>query len=328
MKPRRRRARASAPAKAILFGEHFVVYGRPAILASIDRRVHVDARARKDDRITVRSNMGFSGSFSTDKLRAVKRERRFRSMVQPVLVAAGDAMRKFDASIGLDLAIRSEFPQAVGLGSSAATAIATIAAVGSLFGRLSRERICDLSLEAERIVHGNPSGADSAVCTYGGLMLFSRSEGAIPIRSRLEPEFVVVSSGIGRITGRLVSNVKNLREKDPELFSGLSGMSASLTAQALRAIKSSDYTGLGALMTLNHSLLQGLGVSRKILDRLVSITLNAGALGAKMTGAGGGGCIIALVTGKTKNKVLRRVSGYDAFLSRVDRRGVVVESAP
>lgn len=326
MKPRRRLARASAPAKVILFGEHFVVYGRPAILASIERRVHVDARARRDDRITVRSNMGFSGSFSTDKLRTVKRERRLRSMVQPVLAAAGDAMREFNASAGLDIAIRSEFPQGIGLGSSAATAIATIAAVGSLFGRLSRKRICDLSLEAERIVHSNPSGADSAVCTYGGLMLFSRGGGPRPIKSRLEPEFVVVSSGTNRVTGRLVTNVKNLREKDPELFSGLSSMSANLTAHALKAMRGSDYTGLGALMTLNHSLLQGLGVSRKMLDRLVSITLNAGALGAKMTGAGGGGCIIALVRANSSKKVLRKVSDYDAFLSRVDRRGVVVSA--
>ncbi len=327
MNPVKRRARASAPAKIILFGEHFVVYGRPAILASIDRRVRVSARVRKDDQITIRSNMGFSGSFSTDKLNAVKREKKFRSMLQAVLSAAGDAMKEFKASTGLDLSIRSEFPHSVGLGSSAATAIATIAAVGSLFGKLSRERICDLSLETERIVHSNPSGADSAVCTYGGLMLFTKSEGARPIHTLLEPEFVVVNSGIRRVTGKLVTNVRSLREKDPGLFSGLADMSESLTSQALRAIRDRDYTGLGALMTMNHSVLQGLGVSRRILDRLVQVTLSAGALGAKMTGAGGGGCVIVLVRDDSKKRVLRSVRGYDAFLSKIDRRGVVVEES-
>ncbi|MFQ5920988.1 MAG: mevalonate kinase [Nitrososphaerales archaeon] len=327
MNPARKRARASAPAKVILFGEHFVVYGMPAILASIDRRVHVDAATRKDEKIRVRSNMGFSGSFSRDEVEKVRKQRRFRSMVQPVLAAASDAMREFDAHAGLDIQIRAEVPYAMGLGSSAATSIATIAAVGTLFGKMGRERICDLSLEAERIVHSNPSGADSAICTYGGLMLFKRDDGARPIRSSLDLRLVVVSSGVRRVTGRLVSNVKNLRESDPELFSGLSGMSGNLTGRALKAIKSKDYAELGSLMTLNHSLLRRLGVSRRILDRLVSITLDAGALGAKMTGAGGGGCIIGLVTEGSKKKVLRRVSGgYDAFLSRVDRRGVVVES--
>ena len=325
MNPMKKRARASAPAKVILFGEHFVVYNKPAILASIDKRVYVDAIVRNDDKVTVKSNMGFAGAFSKDALEKMK-EKKFRSLVQPVLAAANDAMHEFDASIGLDISIRAEFPHAVGLGSSAALSIATIAAVSSFFGKLSKQRICDISLVTERIVHNNPSGADSAICTYGGLMLFDRSKGARPINSKIDLQLVVVDSGIKRITGKLVSSVKRLRESDAELFYGLSNMSSNLTAQALKAIRSKDYAELGALMTLNHSLLRRLGVSRNVLDRLVDIALKNGALGAKMTGAGGGGCIIALVTESSTNKVLREMKKYDAFVSRVEHRGVVVEN--
>jgi len=324
MNPVKKRARASAPGKVILFGEHFVVYDKPAILASIDKRVYVGVIARNDEKVTVKSNMGFSGKFSKYDLESAK-EKKFRSLVQPVLAAANDAMQEFDASIGLDISIRAEFPHAVGLGSSAALSIATIAAVSSFFGKLSKQRICDISLVTERIVHNNPSGADSAICTYGGLMLFDRVKGARPINSSIDLQLVVVDSGIKRVTGKLVSHVKQLRENDVELFYGLSNMSSNITAQALKAIKSKDYAELGALMTLNHSLLRRLGVSRNVLDKLVGIALNDGALGAKMTGAGGGGCIIALVTESAKNKVLREMKKYNAFLSRVEHRGVVVE---
>jgi len=117
--------------------------------------------------------------------------------------------------------------------------------------------------------------------------------------------------------------VKQLRESDAELFYGLSDMSSNITAQALKAIKSKDYAELGALMTLNHSLLRRLGVSRNVLDKLVDIALKNGALGAKLTGAGGGGCIIALVNESSKNKVLREMKKYDAFVSSVEHRGVV-----
>ena len=325
MNPMKKRARASAPAKVILFGEHFVVYNKPAILASIDKRVYVDAIVRNDDKVTVKSNMGFAGAFNKDDLEKMKKKK-FVSLVQPVLAAASDAMQEFDASIGLDLGIRTEFPYAVGLGSSAAISIATIAAVSSLFGKLSKQRICNMSLDAERIVHNNPSGADSAVCTFGGLMLFDRSEGARSINSNIDMQLIVVDSGIKRVTGKIVSSVKKLRESNAELFDGLSNMSSNITAQALKAIKSKDYVELGALMTLNHSLLRRLGVSRNVLDKLVDIALKNGALGAKMTGAGGGGCIIALVTASSKNKVLREMKKYDAFVSRVEHRGVVLEN--
>jgi mevalonate kinase len=320
----KRHVRASVPGKVILFGEHFVVYGRPAILASIDRRVYVYASVRKDHIVSISSNIGISGKFNTDDLREAK-QKPFRSMVQPVLAAAHDAMEEFDTSTGLDLRIKTEFPLAVGLGSSAAISIATIGAVGSLFGKLNKQRICDLSLGAERIVHNNPSGADSAICTYGGLMLFDRDGGAKPVKSRAVLHLVIVDSGVKRVTGKLVSNVKRLREEDPEFFEGLSSMSSNITSQALKAIRSNDYAELGALMTLNHSLLRRLGVSRSILDKLVEMALKSGALGAKLTGAGGGGCIIALVREDSRKKVLKEMRKYDAFASSVEHRGVVIE---
>lgn len=324
MKPIKARARASAPAKVILFGEHFVVYNKPAILASIDKRVYVDVKARKDDKIVIKSNMGFAGSFDLKRTKQLQ-GKRFKSEMQPILTAATDAMKVFDANIGLDISIRSEFPYGVGLGSSAACFVATIAAVGALFGKLSKKKICDISLNAEKLVHRNPSGADSAICTYGGLMLFNKKRGTKPISSKIALQLVVANSGKKRITGKLVSNVRQQREKDPDLFMGLASMSENITMQALKAIKGHGYGELGALMTLNHSLLRRLGVSRNVLDKLVGIMLNNEALGAKMTGAGGGGCVIALTDSHSVNKIMKTLRGYEAFVSSVEHRGVIVE---
>lgn len=318
-------AKASAPAKVILFGEHFVVYGKPAIIASIDKRVHVHVKVRKDEKVTIHSNMDFDGSFDLEKLSKIMKKP-FKSLTQPILLAATDAMKVFNAKIGLDIRIRTEFPYGVGLGSSAATAIATIAAVGALFGKLSKKEICDMSLNAERLVHNNPSGADSAICTYGGLMLFDRRKGVKPIRAKTDLELVVINSGIQRITGKLVSSVRQQRQKDPSLFMGLASMSENITKQALRAIKDKDYGEFGALMTLSHSLLRKLGVSRNVLDRLVERALQNDALGAKITGAGGGGCIIALTNKHSANRIIKAMRGYEAFVSNVEYDGVIVES--
>ena len=125
MSLRKNHTRASAPAKVILFGEHFVVYGKPAILASIDKRVYVDVKVGKDSRIVIKSNMGFSGSFDQSEQKQLERKK-FKSLLQPILKAANDAMKAFAAHVGLDMQIRSEFPYGVGLGSSAACSVATI----------------------------------------------------------------------------------------------------------------------------------------------------------------------------------------------------------
>jgi mevalonate kinase len=315
-------SRSSAPGKVILFGEHFVVYNKPAILASIDRRVYVDVRIRSDDMILVGSDrdarlpVGKAGKKSHSLPKA---------MIQPIVTAAKDALHTFDGKVGLDIFVRSEIPFGAGLGSSAACSVATIAAVGALFGRFNRKQISEMSLNAEKLVHGNPSGADSAICTYGGVMLFNKDRGAKPIRSNIDVDLVVANSGIRRTTGKMVSLVKKKFEQQPEIFMGLVSMSESITLRALNAIRSKDYEELGALMTLDHSLLRRLGVSRNILDRLVRIALDNDALGAKLTGAGGGGCIIALTQKNSAERVWRAMRGYDAFMCNVEHEGVVVE---
>ncbi|NMJ87087.1 MAG: mevalonate kinase [Thaumarchaeota archaeon] len=314
----------SAPAKIILFGEHFVVYNKPAILASIDKRVHVDVSVRNDNKIVIKSNMGFGGSFD-EKKRKQLQTKSFKSLVQPILLAVTDTMEEFNASVGLDLNIRSEFPYGVGLGSSAACSVATIAAVGTLFGKLNRKKICNISLNAERLVHRNPSGADSAICSYGGLMLFNKNNNMKSINSDIDLELIVINSGIKRTTGKLVSNVKQKFERDTDMFMDLANTSENITIQALKAIKGEDYDELGALMTLNHSLLYKLGVSKNILDKLVEIALHNGALGAKITGGGGGGCIIVLTNKHFKNKIMKEMKGYETFVSKVERDGIIIK---
>lgn len=326
MKPRSMHASASAPAKVILFGEHFVVYNKPAILASIDKRVNVDVKVRDDQKFVIKSKIVKNGTFDVDARNKLL-DKPSKSTAQPIIQAASDALKEFNSDIGLDLYIRSEFPVGVGLGSSAACAVATIAAVGSLFGGLTKKKVCALSMNAERIVHSNPSGADSAVCTYGGLLLYRREEGIKPIHKQFVSEFIVVDSGIKRSTGKLVSSVGQKMKNDAGAFTSLANMSENITMQALTSIKAEDYAEIGSLMTLNHSILRQLGVSKRTLDKIVQVALDNGALGAKMTGAGGGGCVIILSKNGTDGNTMKKALGeYKTFLTRIEYAGVIVNS--
>ena len=324
MNPIKNHARAIAPAKVILFGEHFVVYGKPAILASIDKKVHVDVKIRKDDRIVIKSNIDFAGSFDQKEWRQIQ-TRPFKSLAQSILTAATDTMNEFNANVGLDISIRSEFQQGVGLGSSAACSVGTIGAVGALFGQLSKKKICDISLNAEKMVHGNPSGADSAICTYGGLMLYTKNKRVKPINSEIDLQLILLNSGIRRTTGKVVSRVEQKHERNNDLFMDLATKSEKITLCGLKALNDQDYKEIGLLMTLNHDLLSRLGVSRVVLDNLVQNALKNGALGAKITGAGGGGCIIVLASKHCKNKIMKLMKRYRGFVAKIEYDGLIVD---
>jgi mevalonate kinase len=181
------------------------------------------------------------------------------------------------------------------MGSSAAVAVATVAAVGRLFKLdLSREEISRLAYRAEEYVHGRPSGIDQTISTYGGVIMFRRSQGFEPIEVSTPIPLVIGDTGQKRSTGRLVAMVQGRREAFPEIMELLIQAGGRIALSAAEALRKGDLRGLGELMNLNHGLLSALGVSNDMLDRLVNAARGAGALGSKLTGAGGGGCMIAL----------------------------------
>ncbi len=301
---------ATAPGKAILFGEHSVVYRGPAIVIAIDRRAKITAKEREDERIRFDClDLGFEGYFEGEEYHPVAGEEWRGKRLQAMLVAARKTMEHLDKHSGLDLTVRSDIPIAAGLGSSAAICVATVAATGELLdGNMSQQEICDIAYEGEKMVHGTPSGVDNNISTYGGVLSYETGVGIERIDFQGGLPLVIGNSRRKRSTRRLVARVRALRERNPELVDGLIDSIGEISRKGLEAIKARDYPMVGDLMNINHGLLSALGVSISRLDILVHAARGAGAYGAKLTGAGGGGCMIAITGPEKLQEVSRAIS--------------------
>lgn len=290
------RVEATAPGKMILFGEHSVVYSGPAIVLAIDRRARVIAEARDDDKVFIDADdLGFSGYFEKDVYYPVRGKAWRGRNLAALNVAATKTMERVGRGTGVNLKVRSMIPIAVGLGSSAAICVATAAAVSRVYdGDLSKEQISNLALEGEKIIHGNPSGVDNNVATFGGIMRYERGAGFKHFKLRKPIPFVIGNTRKKRSTRMMVEGVARLRDRNPDLVDGLIASMGELAEMGLKALFDHDLQKLGDLMNINHGLLSAIGVCTYQLDNLVHTARRYGALGAKLTGAGGGGCIIAL----------------------------------
>jgi len=292
---------ASAPAKVILVGEHFVVENEPAIAVAVDVRAFVTASKRRDNLITLKSlNLGISDSITKDK-NAERKE------FKPLEVIVRKLEEEVGSWIGLDVVIDSKIPIAAGMGSSAAVAVASTLAISRVLGlELSRKEISRIAYEAEKIVHGKPSGIDNTISTYGGAIIYRKSEGFVPLECDFSGyKLVLADSGIPRSTGEMVIKVRKLKNKYPKVMDPLYHAAGRLTIEAAKALRDRDFTRLGELMNINHGLLSAVGVSNEKLEQLVYAARRAGVLGAKITGAGGGGYIVALTDENNASKVAK-----------------------
>ncbi|KYH40718.1 MAG: mevalonate kinase [Candidatus Bathyarchaeota archaeon B26-2] len=326
------RVTASAPAKVILFGEHFVVYGEPALVMAVERRVYVSTEPRTDCKIYIRADgIGASGYYSGEALRTFEAEmggREAQDRLQPIKVVIEHALRLSKKKVGLNVIVKSAIPVAAGLGSSAAVAVATAAAVGRVLGlELSREEVYQIAYEAEKVIHGTPSGIDPAISTYGGTLIYRRGEGVKPLTLEVEVPLVIGNTGLSRSTGDLVARVRRLKDRYPSIVEPILSVGGKIVAEAIMALKAGDLEALGNLMDINHGLLSAVGVSSGPLERLVYAARRAGALGAKLTGAGGGGCMVALTATGDLDKVARAIeeAGGETLTATRAKEGVRIE---
>jgi len=317
---------ASAPAKVILVGEHFVVENEPAIACAVELRAHVTVEDGYDDILLSSQNFGSSIKLSIKGDILDGREN--LKIFEPLLRIDRILRRMTDFKGGYKLEVNSSIPPASGMGSSAAVAVATVAAVSKIMGlELDLEEISKIAYEAEKIVHGTPSGIDNTIATYGGIIVFRKSEGFI----RLEADFskvmlIVADSGLPRNTGKMVRKVKNLKNKYPRVFEPLYHTAGRLAIEAAQAIRDGRFHDLGELMNVNHGLLSAIGVSNRKLEEMVYTAREAGALGAKITGAGGGGSIVVLTTKEDSlrvSKALKKISRR-VYVLNIAEKGVVV----
>ena len=308
----------SAPGKVILFGEHAVVYGKPSLAGAIDKRTHVNLEARDDDIISIESDAAPQRlSFSLDDLVSVEGFPYVRKAIEL-------AFERIGKKSGLDIKISSDFPPASGLGSSASVSIATILAVHEVLeSEIPYGTLAKLGHKVEFEVQGAASPTDTAIATFGGILFIEPGKDEHK-RIDVQLPLIVGCTGIERSTKVLVENVRVLRENSPEIVDSTIESIEKITRMAKEKIEKGE--DIGDLMNMNHGLLMALGVSNFKLDILVYAARDAGARGAKLTGAGGGGCIIAYAPDKgAQVKGAIENCGCSAFESAITSVGVRVE---
>jgi len=305
---------ASAPAKIILFGEHFVVHGTDAILAAIDKRVTVTSSFTDNKTIKVNSQLGTIEVPISSSYEEVKSE--FR----PFVYLANKIINSEQNVSGLEITIDSEIPIGVGLGSSSACCVAATASISELFNELSSEEILKMSIEAEKTIFPDTSGADCTVCTYGGMIEYPSVE---KIDNTFDLNLLIANSMIPHNTKNSVEKVNKFKENDEERFSQLCDLENGLVDEVITSMKNNDVTTLGLKMTENQKYLEEIQVSNEIINGMIS-SLKEISLGTKITGAGDGGCIIALVKDENLDKVPALLpKDKEYFSAKIDTRGVV-----
>jgi mevalonate kinase len=284
--------KGSGYGKVILFGEHFVVHGVPGIVSAIDSTT--DAEVKKTgEGIAVRDERKTAKGYGEEK-----RLQQLES-IERMLRAMG-----IDPKTPLSIWIGGTLPGFSGLGASAASSVAIARAIAEELGMtVPDERINQVAYEAEKAYAGNPSGIDNTAATYGGLMWFQKNMSGGPdtiekLRIRAPVEIVIGSTGKVANTKAMVEGVAERKRKNPQKYDPLFKRAEEIAIEGRKALEAGDLKKVGALMNENHRLLQGIEVSNRELDLLVDIARKEGAFGAKLTGGGGGGCMVALTPGK------------------------------
>ena len=310
---------ASAPGKIILFGEHFVVYGIKAVLCSIDKRITATSQFVDERVIRIRSSLGES-EMSIDSLDNLEKVQ--QKFMKPFFYVAQKTLEKNSTKYGIEIVLESEIPPGAGLGSSSAACVAVTASVNGLFCKLSKDEVVKIAIQAERTIFEQNSGADSSVSTFGGLVSYDLKNGFADIPSRNDLSFIISNSAQVHDTQNVVRQVRKFKEENEDLFNKLCREETVIVNNAIESLKENNLNKLGSLMLKNHDLLRQIGISTEKIDLLIKEAKKT-SYGAKITGAGGGGCTISLVDNSNSEDTLnnlRKIS--DCFVAKIDYNGL------
>ena len=309
---------AEAPAKVILLGEHWVVHGGLAIATAIGIYARARGRASAQGIIVRSRELGVSEDITSCK--------RFCNLRKAVEYISSRVSRQ---PWPAEIYIESDIPMGAGMGSSAAVAVAFSACYAALGGiKPDPELVSRAAYEAEKIVHGNPSGIDNTVSAIGGFVKYRRGEGAqsLNVSSLPGAKLLVIDTGIPRSTRAAVSLFTQRLHFLGSLGKGLLSLMEQIVEEAINALKRSDVERIGILLDVAHGLLNSMGVSHEVLEEVIHIARRSGAYGAKLTGAGMGGTAIALVPEKrltiVKNALQQR--GFRVYEASLGVNGVKV----
>jgi mevalonate kinase len=299
-------SKGSAPGKIILFGEHAVVYGQPALAVPVTQ-VQADVRIDKIYSPGIRINA--PNIQLSARLDALAPSHPIAATVTNTLSALGD-----DSLSGVSILIRSSIPVASGLGSGAAVSVAIIRALAKhLKKKLTDDEVSVLAFETEKLYHGTPSGIDNAVVTYAKPVYFVKGWPIETLQVRKPFTIMIGDTGIPASTKESVSDVRAQYNKEPEQLETLFAAIGSIASTARQLIENGMPESFGPLMDENHALLRSMNVSSPELDLLVKAARTTGALGAKMSGGGRGGNMIALVPPKKAEAIARSLKEAGAI---------------
>jgi mevalonate kinase len=267
---------ARAWGKVILAGEHATVYGHPAVAVGLDRGARARVRRIEGDRSVL--CIGTSEVQETD---------------------GNDLARAFSAvletappfALPIRVEVDTRLPAGSGLGSSAAIGVAVVRAIDP---RASEGDVLRRAMAWERVFHGNPSGLDALVAARGGCLYFERGKRVVALTVRREGFLCIGHSGSVASTRAMVDSVGALRKLSPDSVDVTLAAIGAISRSLARALRFGNLREVGRLMRANHGLLRHLGISTPAIDRMCELSRDTGALGAKVTGAGGGGCVVAL----------------------------------
>jgi len=327
--------KVSAPSKVILFGEHAVVYDKLGVAAAIDRRVRINVEKAK-------AGLEMAGEWKMSAEEMDIAHKKFLAAMQGKDIEALRGMN-FKEAFAVTAAVarakwggegfivtRERSDPVKGTGGSAASFAAIAAGIAKLAGKEpSREEISAVAYAGDCVAHGGmPSGIDNTVVSMGGYLSYRKSEGLKLFSTSFSAPIVVVNTKEAASTRQMVAGVMELKTKKPGLAEGTLRLMEETAAEGLKALKDGDMERIGKLMFVNHELLRTIGVSTAKLDRVVELAREMGALGAKLTGAGGGGCAIVLPADAKHADMLAemyRRAGFDAFTAQLGAQGVRLE---
>jgi mevalonate kinase len=311
---------ALAYGKVILVGEHAVVYGAPAIALGIGVAATATARLAEHSSLTLGARrwdltQSFADPAASTEVRA------FAALLESI---GGDR-----AAPGIEAEAQLYQPSGVGLGASAAIGVALARASSEALGTPADQRPAQEILSAaqawENVFHGTASGIDAAAAYYGGCLWFRRSSPAEPLRLRQPIQIAIAVAGPAVSTRLMVESVAAFRKSNPRRFERLIYSIHGLVEEARAALLLGRHRELGGLLDRNHRLASDLGVSTPGLDFACQLARDAGALGAKLTGGGGGGCVMALTEPESSARVLAawRERGLHCFEASVQSSTLV-----
>ncbi len=317
----------SAPGKLMLLGEHAVVYDRPCLVTAVDQRMRATVELLEIQEFQLEAAdvkvTGYKKSLTKLGKGDIPKGAQF------VEIAVKNFFEKFGLKGGIKVTTKSEFSSQFGFGSSSASTVCVLKALAELSGKkLSEKQIFILAYKTVLDIQGKGSGFDVAAAVYGGTLYFVTGGKVIkPLNINSLP-LIIGYSGVKADTVTLMNQVKEKATKYPEIIEGIYNNIEELIPLAQKALVKNDWQQVGELMNINQGYLAALGVSTiKLADMIYSVR-DSGGYGAKLSGAGGGDCIIALAPKEKRKEVEEAITkaGGQVIDVATNAEGVRVEA--